>query len=401
MPQHSAATTTPCPHGLLIQCDTCPTCMATLVNCRQCRHLYTEEECPCVPCPDCSETVNPDDICSTCDNCDHCCTCYVCQRARCSARVESVCSACERCDDCCDCIYCEGCDERHHQDTDFCSDCECCVDSCSCEQDCTIHKYETDVTDYLSFLGKPQGGFFLGVELEMQAENNLPSKAEAWKNACEDWALLKHDGSVSYGFEVVTAPASLDIHKEEWTRLLGDNTLTNGMKSWDTACCGMHVHVSRAPMTPLHLGKILVFMNSPLTYGPIVKLAGRNSNHWAEYHTKKVTDGKSTCSVCYKVVKHAGHVWCKACQTYRYGRTGSNSRYQAVNVCNTDTIEFRIFKGTLKLEHVLANIEFVDAVVRWTKDCSIRDCESWQAFMAYVQLHKKTYSHLLTYLERD
>jgi len=220
------------------------------------------------------------------------------------------------------------------------------------------------------------------VELEVEAKGcDADTRAGDWRDAAEDWLICKHDGSLNKGFEIVTAPSDLPTHVQQWTTLLSDHALTDGLKSWDTSTCGMHVHVSRAPMSALTLGKILVFMNHPNTHTMMVKIAGRDANHYAAFTSKKVTD-----SVC----KDANGKLCKS-----YG----DGRYQVVNIGNTDTIEFRLFKGTLHVQHILANIEFCDAVVRWCMQNSIRDCDTWSTFWSYVTQHKKTYKHLIAYLE--
>jgi Putative amidoligase enzyme. len=238
----------------------------------------------------------------------------------------------------------------------------------------------------VQFTGKPEGGLYLGVELEVEVKGGAAGdKAEQWRKSAEDFLICKHDSSLSNGFEIVTAPADLPTHREAWTRLLSDAKLTHGLTSWDTSTCGMHVHVSREPLSALTLGKMLVFVNHADTHAHIVEIAGRDSTHWAAYKGKKVTDSVTRDSRN-KFVKNFG-----------------TQRYDALNLRNEATIEFRIFKGTLKLQHVLANIEFCDAVVRFCMQCSIADCASWTAFWAFVtaDTNHKRYSNLIAYLEDE
>jgi putative amidoligase enzyme len=404
------------------QSTRCPTC----ASCTDC--------CVCTLCTTC-DVPSAETLCSNCDNCEDCCACAVCDSHRCQARVEHVCSrceccndccecawcrgceepvehtcyACEACDNCCDCQYCQACQERHRSTTDWCGECESCIDACSCEdtESHRVHSYNTDVKRFIPFMGKPDSGIFLGTELEVQVKNDtsLTDKAEEWHEAIEEFAILKEDGSIGRGFEIVTGPASLTIHREKWTALLSDKTLCEGMISWNAKdsqgdqCCGMHVHVSRAPISALTLGKLLVFVNSPKTESKIIALAGRNSTHWARRIEKKLSDGSYTCNHCQSVIRTAQYQRCKKCQhnTTPEARN-AGGRYQAINLQNEDTIEFRLFRGTLLLEHVLANLEFCDAVVRWAMQASIRDCEDWASFWAYVTKQKKTYKHLLAYM---
>jgi hypothetical protein len=406
-------------------CDECGSVGGIGTICAACAQC--EDCCECEHCSNCDRNT-AEALCSTCHECEECCACAVCARSRCGARVETVCDRCDRCEECCECAwcaacqehveytcgncerceenccecsYCEACQERHNSETDFCSECSSCEDNCNCTK--AIYDYNTDVMDHLQFQGTPESGLYLGAELEVQVETGgVSDKAEAWNAAAGDFSILKYDGSVSHGFEVVTAPCSLAVHAEKWTELLNQRDMVRGLKSWNSerACCGMHVHVSRAPISPLTLGKLLVFINSDTTEAPIVALAGRNSDHWAQRSPKKLTGHLYRCIQCGTLRKARSNPCCKKCkQGYYADRVEPNTgRYQALNLQNEDTIEFRIFRGTLLLEHVLANIQFCDAVVRWCMQCSIQECESWSSFWAYVTKHQKIYKQLISYM---
>lgn len=372
----------------------CPECNTHLLtDAAWCEQGHACREC--CECESCACGAHVESVCDNCEGCNDCCTCAVC--SYCDNACDSTCENCERCerhcncdyceacerhvgntcsncgyctDDraCCNCWYCEACRESHHDSVECCSECENCTDACTCDRD--IYPYHTDPLDYLEFLGTPEYKLFLGVELEVECSSSPNDVARQWRDTDKTFLICKHDGSLNNGFEIVTAPAALDVQQAHWTTLLSDTTLTRSLTSWDTSTCGMHVHVSRKPISALTLGKILVFINSPKTQGKITRLAGRYSPQWAEISEKKLTAGT----------------------------TRNRNRYEAVNLQKGTTIEFRIFKGTLDGKHVLANIEFCHAVVCWTMQASLRDCESWDAFWSYVSKQPKTYKHLIAYM---
>ena len=74
----------------------------------------------------------------------------------------------------------------------------------------------------------------------------------------------------------------------------------------------------------------------------------------------------------------------------RYGR------YSAVNLCNHHTIEFRMFRGTLKLNTLLATLQMVNRICDVA--FSLSDVElqelSWSDFVATV-----TEPELIQYLK--
>lgn len=360
---------------------TCETCC----RCRECQEKITCQEC---------DSVKPEeDMCEFCGSClNGCCECFVCPG--CDSRHENnnnECHECGECEEiCCQCWYCYGCATRHRERVDCCSDCERCFDSCECtgdddddEDSSNILNYSANPLDYLNFFGKPKDRLFMGVELEVEADNNHEAgeKAGDWKYAARDWLICKHDGSLDHGFEIVTAPSDLPTHAEKWTRLLGNKSLKAGLTSWKTDTCGMHVHLSRNAISPLTLGKLLVFINSEKTRDKVVTIAGRDTFYSGDYSAKKVTSSISR-----------GYWDNKICPNY------GNTRYEAINLANRDTIEYRIFKGTLDLTHVLANVEFCHATVKWAEQCSIRDCESWDNFMAWTKKQGKTYKNFVAYM---
>ena len=75
----------------------------------------------------------------------------------------------------------------------------------------------------------------------------------------------------------------------------------------------------------------------------------------------------------------------------------SNGRYQAINLENASTVEFRIFKGTLNLNTFLAAIQFVIVISDYAKKSKLSDipCTSWKdIFMS------SNYKELNEYLKR-
>ena len=80
-------------------------------------------------------------------------------------------------------------------------------------------------------------------------------------------------------------------------------------------------------------------------------------------------------------------------------KKGSGSRYTCVNLTNRDTIEFRMFRGTLKLNTLLATLQMVDHicdVALYLSDDELRDL-SWSSFVSGIKE-----SELIQYLkERD
>jgi len=225
---------------------------------------------------------------------------------------------------------------------------------------------------------------YLGVELEMECTNGVGRVIDALAPYRKDgngevW-YYKSDGSLSdNGVELVTHPVTLAYHTLEvdWKGAL-EAAAKVGARSHDTDTCGLHVHVSRAPFPQAALIKLAAFVHAhPQELG---KLARRRSSKWASYDgSPRGAKSKVTCP---------------------------SDRYVAVNFCNRDTVELRIFKGTLKPATFKATIELAHAIPHF---CSVVDIATvlqyrngaspWQAFCQYVERNCKSYPTLPLYME--
>ena len=74
-------------------------------------------------------------------------------------------------------------------------------------------------------------------------------------------------------------------------------------------------------------------------------------------------------------------------------RNGHHERYRAVNLENNATVEIRIFKGTLKKETFLKNIEFCKSAFDFTKQAGRRSI-TLDKYLEYVQAHKNELPNL-------
>ena len=183
---------------------------------------------------------------------------------------------------------------------------------------------------------------FIGVELEVECGDESRSACASAVNDVVNkegrMMFFENDGSLSHGFEMITQPMSLPAHRELF-KFLNQPGLTKGMRSHATSTCGLHVHVSRSGLTPLQIQKIVAFVNSPDNEWFIRALARRYSTGYCNIKEKKIGNGIHT----------------------------SFDRYEAVNLTNSKTIEFRIFRGSLKYEAVIAAIEFCHAVIEFCR----------------------------------
>lgn len=187
---------------------------------------------------------------------------------------------------------------------------------------------------------------YIGVELEVECRDSKYDAVERLNDALNGGRVgnkvwFENDGSLSSsGFEMITNPMGLDSHADFW-EWLQDKSLTRTLRSHDTSTCGLHIHVSNKNLNDLQLNRMNVFINHPDNQMLIKAVARRYATNYARIREKQM--GKAHYAV---------------------------DRYDALNLENDETVEFRIFKGTLKHESLMAALEFANAVVNFTNPAS-------------------------------
>jgi len=78
-------------------------------------------------------------------------------------------------------------------------------------------------------------------------------------------------------------------------------------------------------------------------------------------------------------------------------------RYEAVNCCNGNTVEFRLFSSTLQPKVIIASLQFCCHLCYWIKTINDDFCttpKAWEDFVAYVATgNKSNNACLLEYLK--
>jgi hypothetical protein len=350
-------------------------------------------------CERCNDGVRNDDT-HTVDNeswCDYCYEnhSYYCENC-CESSSESTTYVgdtpyCEGCySD--NCYYCDDCDESYHNDYP----CDC-RESDTVEGKCcrayrssgTIHDYSCKPAPI--FKGTSKRNMYLGFELETEMPN-VDSASLFASSTLLGTAYLKHDGSISSGFEIVTHPHTHQEYRENSTLLW--NTIETLRKdydarSWDTDTCGLHIHLSRDGFSSgAHLHRFIAFVyhNAP----HMMKFAGRKSR-FARFNDVYTFDeyDRPVFSIKHKVGNPNRH---------------STERYSAVNTQNKHTIELRFFRGTMKTSGVLSALDLAQAMVEYTRELRLDDVKlgalSWEWFADYVVSNNGLYPDLYSRLDK-
>ncbi|MGN0679812.1 MAG: amidoligase family protein [Oscillospiraceae bacterium] len=292
------------------------------------------------------------------------------------------------CQHCYDNYYttCEGCgriihrDYANYDDDDY-AYCDRCYEE---RQSSSIHEYSYKPEPI--FYGDSKRYF--GVELEIDDGGKDSDNADSLLyigNRLAEHIYIKSDGSLEDGMEIVTHPMSLSYHKNKmpWEDLM-KSAVHMYYRSHKTSTCGLHIHVNRTAFGSTReaqdecISRVLYFVEQH--WLELLKFSRRTEyqmNRWAARYGYKNNPKE--------ILEDA--------------KKGCNGRYTCVNITNYHTIEFRMFRGTLKYNTLIASLELVDCICELALSNSDTEISkiSWTDFVS--SLDEEHYSELITYLK--
>jgi hypothetical protein len=226
-----------------------------------------------------------------------------------------------------------------------------------------------------------------GCELEVQVtSSNTPVNTAAGKvhdvlnpsGNVGEYCYFERDGSIGHGFELITQPAGLDMHREKFALFLNNPDLKRGLRSHEGGSCGFHVHVGRQYLTQAQIYRVQSFLNDVRNEGLIRMIARRY--------------GAGYCRVKAEMAKFTAH-----------GKHSSD-RYEMLNVSNDHTVEFRIFRGSLRYESIAAALEFCNALLTFCQPGEVAfnqfNAVGFRQFITRIDMRSDT-KFLRAYLNVD
>lgn len=241
------------------------------------------------------------------------------------------------------------------------------------------------------------GNRYFGVELEIanggEDNDNALKILESVDSESENKIYIKHDGSLhGKGFEIVSHPMTLNYHmnKMDWENLMSVADKLD-YTSQDNEECGLHVHVSRDSFSSDYvIGNCIVFVDKFFDE-EILSITRRTEEQiyeWAGKYNIHKFEGVD--------VNSAKEVYKECC------RRNQKDRYYCINLRNRNTVEFRIFKGTLNYKTFISTIEFVDSVIEfaewaYSESLNMNNME-WEDYVNFIKKEEK-YKELLTFLK--
>lgn len=201
---------------------------------------------------------------------------------------------------------------------------------------------------------------YMGVELEVDCggeDSNIAKQSIDIVNQKSEIIYCKHDGSLRNGFEIVSHPCTYEYYKTIGYEKLFKFLVGKGYKSHDVSTCGLHVHINRKYFgdnkltQDLCISKLLYIFEK--FWDKVEVVARRKSNGYAKRFY--LNDDESPIDL--------------------YVKSKDATKYGAINLQHKNTIEIRIFKGTLKYETFIYTLEFVKKIAKLVKDTDIYEIQ--------------------------
>lgn len=354
--------------------------------------------CKIYDCEDCGDHVIGFDLDAW--NFDRCPGCNV-ERNHCTNCGDSIDDGDEACSE--PEYYCSRCFSRLGMW--LCGDCGCGNDSEYSECDsCGEEKpgLTGEVQQYHGTKGRQRllpdkwstsnRGLLLGVELEVQPVT-IPAGKEFVKRMRDHFGDLlrgfEQDRSLNEhgcepGIEMITQAASLPALASRFMTM----PHVEKIRSHDTGTCGLHVHASREAFGgQTHYLRLTDAVNSPLMQEFLDAVSRRPASFYCRRGVDLMREIDMYANVLIRGVGLRNtRILPWSISTLEPGRTSRDlilgGRYQhlvssnaltgdmdhcAVDFSHDNTVEFRMFRGTTRPETIVATLEFVVAMISWTR----------------------------------
>jgi hypothetical protein len=205
--------------------------------------------------------------------------------------------------------------------------------------------------------GQRRSTLKFGLEIEVDSnhdydyDHNCTAKEiHEMFNKTEQGRVLyfERDGSLDSGFEIITEPMSINFindNKHKFANML-EYLSDEGYTGHDKGTCGLHIHLTKSVLGDKGIENFCFFVEN--NQEEIVKFSRRKRSRLNDYAGFSLDENE---------LRHNPNG-----RELLMRRINHQSRYHAVNVSNSSTVELRIMRGTLNKETFFATIGFVSAL---------------------------------------
>lgn len=238
--------------------------------------------------------------------------------------------------------------------------CRSCAENMEDEGEIRSYYYKPDPKFFIGegdYSYDEEGGkLYLGIELEVDGDHPGRFSTEL-VDALGSYVYVKHDGSLDNGAEVVTHPleSNFALEWDGWEKIRAI-ALDNGMESHNPGTCGLHIHLNR-----LFFGK--TELQRDYAISKLIYVFDKFEDDLMKFSRRRSADVSQWCRFPH------GDMQPEDDEIKRKDKLKnvSYTRYTAINLQNENTVEVRLWRGTLNLDTLFATIDFTQALARFVK----------------------------------
>lgn len=208
----------------------------------------------------------------------------------------------------------------------------------------------------------------MGFELEVDAgsgsrvDMSRNQLAQGVKDMFGDFFRFENDGSLSCrGWENISQPADLQYlldHRKDFETMF-EYLMSHGMRSHDVGTCGLHIHLDRnyfGPYDDAAVAKMLYLFEK--FRDNMLRFSRRNYDQcrdWAKFRKDEMETLDGWIKYSINRSKNGWH----------------DDRYYAVNLINNNTVEIRLWRGTLNINTFFATLKFTARLAELCKKVKV------------------------------
>ena len=259
------------------------------------------------------------------------------------------------------------------------------------------YHYRSDPGYGMPFLGVESrtSSPLMGVELEIDKGGENNARAQKIREAIgKGYVVACHDGSLRNGFELISCPASYKHHLETIKWMDGMIKARElGYVSHDGGRCGLHVHIDR---------KYFETDNQNDVEAKFF-VSFRNNLDWLKVFSRRFyydycmingyeINSDGSMDTLGKIPYPPDRVWVQ-------NKKQTEGRHMALNFEPEDTIEVRIFRGTLNYATFVATLQFVNMWAGFIKRTPYEDIVRLRLMNFVNEADRRGYREFTEYLK--
>lgn len=230
--------------------------------------------------------------------------------------------------------------------------------------------------------------YYLGVELEVtrrsyDEDTTIANSLAIDLRRPKSMWYAKYDSSVS-GPEFVSHPATLTYWRKQSAKLqeMFSLLIHAGFRSHNGGAAGMHINVGRCAFEDVeHYHRFLTFLYANRSWATTMSQRTEGQvDQWAPFRPFTLFD--------------SWMVWDR--------HRGSNKYTMIHTPAYGERVEFRLPRGTLRLDRFYKNLEWTTAMIAYTRNLAVTHYGmSSSAFVSWVNSYPEVYSNLLAFMEEE